>query len=339
MVTSPNTSWPEITTTTLYNRSGKLADNITKNNALLQRLSRKGKIKPFDGGQAIVQELEYSENGTYRRYSGYDELNISPSDTFTAAQFAIAQAAVAVSISGLEMLQNSGENKMIDLLEARIANAERTFQNAISTDCYSDGTADGSKQIGGLQLLVADAPTTGTVGGINRATWHFWRNQLFDFSVNSLTPGSTTIQTAMNQLYLLLSRQSDKPDLIVADNLYFRYYWESLQAIQRITSDNMAQAGFMSLKFMNADVVYDGGFQGVTSATTWPSSGATGGAPASHMYFLNTDYIYFRPHKDRNMVPLEPDRFSVNQDAMVKLIAWAGNMTLSNAFLQGVIIA
>lgn len=60
---SPNTNWGEITTTTLYNRSRQLADNVTKNNALLRRLSMKGKIKPVDGGQAIVQELEYSENG------------------------------------------------------------------------------------------------------------------------------------------------------------------------------------------------------------------------------------------------------------------------------------
>jgi hypothetical protein len=27
----------------------------------------------------------------------------------------------------------------------------------------------------------------------------------------------------------------------------------------------------------------------------------------------------------------------VNQDAMVKLIGWAGNMTTSNSFLQGVL--
>jgi len=103
----PNTNWSEITTTTLYNRSRKLADNVTKNNALLRRLSQKGKVKTFDGGQAIVQEIEYSENGTYMRYSGYDVLNITPSDVFTAAQYSIAQAAVAVSISGLEQLQNT----------------------------------------------------------------------------------------------------------------------------------------------------------------------------------------------------------------------------------------
>jgi hypothetical protein len=74
-VSVPNTNWSEITTTTLFNRSGKLADNVTKNNALLRRLSQKSKVKTFDGGQAIVQEIEYSENGTFKRYSG---LSLAP---------------------------------------------------------------------------------------------------------------------------------------------------------------------------------------------------------------------------------------------------------------------
>lgn len=63
----PNTNWGEVTTTTLFNRSKKLQDNVSKNNALLRRLSAKGKIKTFDGGQAIIQEMEYSENGTFKR--------------------------------------------------------------------------------------------------------------------------------------------------------------------------------------------------------------------------------------------------------------------------------
>jgi len=318
---SPNLS--EIITTTLRNRTGKLANNVSKNNAILNRLNKKGNVKPAAGGRTIVQELEYAENSTYKRYSGYEALNISPSDVFTAAEFDWKQGAVAVSISGLEQLQNSGKERIIDLLESRIKNAERTMANNMSADFYSDGTADGGKQIGGLQSLVADTPTN-TVGGINRSTWSFWKNYTFDATTDGgAAATNSNIQSYMNRVWLATVRGTDRPDLIIADNVYYRLYWESLQAIQRITSTDMAEAGFSSLKFMDADVVFDGGYGG--------------NAPANHMYFLNTDYIFWRPHTDRNMVPLDPDRFSVNQDAMVKLIAFAGNMTLSNAFTQGVL--
>lgn len=319
---SPNLD--EITTTTLRKRSKKLADNVTTNTALLFRLREKGKVKPVSGGRTILQEISYAENGTYKRYSGYEGLDITPSDVFTAAEFNLKQAAVAVVMSGLEMLQNAGDEAVIDLLEARVENAEQTMVNNISADIYSDGTADGGRQIGGLQLLVSDAGT-GTVGGINSSTWSFWQNYVFDFSSNSLTPGSTTIQQAMNTAWLNLTRNREAPDLIVADNTYFNYYWQSLQAIQRIQNADLGKAGFNALKFMNADVVADGG--------------KGGDAPSNHMYFLNTDYLCFRPHSKRNFVPLAPDRYSTNQDALVKLIAFAGNMTVSNRSMQGALVA
>lgn len=333
---SPNLS--EIVTTTLRSRTGKLADNVTRNNALLDRLRERGNVKPFSGGRTIVEEIEYNQNGTYKRYSGYEVLNIAPSDVFTSAEYPIRQSAVAVSISGLEMLQNSGKEAVIDLLSSRIKNAERTFMNGLAYDVYSDGTATG--QMTGLQALISTAPTSGTIGGIDRSTWVFWRN----IAYSAVTDGgaaatSANIQRYMNTLAIQLVRGNDGPDLIVADNNYYRLYLESLQAIQRVTDEKAAAAGFSSLKYYGAgrsiDVVLDGGFQGYSSDT----NPTTGGAPTNSMYFINTNYLHYRPHRDRNMVPLDPDRFSVNQDAMVKLIAWAGNMTVSNSRLQGVLTA
>ncbi len=79
-----------------------------------------------------------------------------------------------------------GKERMINLLDSRIGNAERTMTNNISNDCYSTGTADGGKQIGGLQLLVADIADSGTVGGIDPATWAFWRNNVKSFATEAL---------------------------------------------------------------------------------------------------------------------------------------------------------
>jgi hypothetical protein len=321
----PSPNLDEIITTTLEHREKKLADNMSDNNIIWNRLAGKGKVKTVSGGRKIYQELEYAENGTFGWYSGYDQLNISPQDVFTTAEFDWKQASAAVSINGLEQLQNSGDEALIDLLEARIENAEKSMKNGLAAGLYSDGTGSGGKEIGGLQLLVADTPTSGTVGGINRANWTFWRNQTFDASDAGAAASAANIQTYMNQLYMQLVRGTDKPDLIIADNAYFRFYWESLTANQRFTNEKLSGTGFDNLRFMSADVVFDGGIGGA--------------CPANHMYFLNTDYIYLRPHKDRQFKPLGSDRFATNQDAMVKLIGWAGNMTISGAQFQGVLKA
>ena len=220
---------------------------------------------------------------------------------------------------------------MIDLIEGRVKNAENTLTSLIAQGVYSDGSQP--KEIGGLQLLVADSPSTGTVGGIDRATWQFWRNIAFSSTTNGGAPAtSANIRRYMDQIYVQLVRGTDRPDLLVADNNYWLLYNESLQPLQRITNAKMAEAGFMNLKYMDADVVLDGGFQGFSSDPV-----PVGGVPANTMYFLNTKYVYYRPHRARNFVPLNPDRYSVNQDAVVKLQGWAGNMTISNSRLQGVL--
>jgi len=339
---APNLS--EVVTTTLRNRTGVLQDNVSRNNALLARLNKKGRIKSFSGGRTIVQELNYANNTTFTWYSGYQTVNINPSQVFTAAEFPIRQAALAVSISGLEELQNSGEEAIIDLLESRVENGEQTFMNGLSNGVYGDGSVAGS--IGGLQLLVAASPTTGTVGGIDRSQWAFYRNLVFSALTNGgAATSSANIIQYMNSLWVQLVRGRDFPDLLVADNNMYTFYLNAMQSIQRVTTEggapDLAEAGYTSLKFLNSDVVLDGGFQGFSNDPipfqTSSSTTAVGGVPSSFMYFLNTNYIHWRPHAARNMVPLDPDRFSVNQDAMVRLLGWAGNMTLSNAFLQGLL--
>ncbi len=318
----PNLS--EIVATTLDNRSKALADNVSKSHALLDRLESKGKAKPADGGRRIIQEIEFAENGTFNWYSGYDPLNIAPQEVFSAAEYDWKQCAVAVTISGLEELQNSGEEQIIDLLEARIGNSERTMKNQMGLAVYGDGTAAGGKAIGGLALLVADV-NTGIVGNINRANWSFWRNQAFDATTDFGAAATTAnILSYMNRTWLTIVRGNEKPDLIMADNNYYRLYWEALTPQQRFTSARMAEAGFESLKYQSADVVFDGGIGG--------------GCPVNHMYFLNTDYIYLRHHTKRRYVALgQKERFSTNQDAMVKLMGWAGNMTLSGGMMQAVL--
>ena len=320
----------ELITTTLRNRTHKLADNVTRNNAILRQLSKRSTgLMPFDGGRTILQEIDYANNTNATWYSGYETVAINPQETFTSAEFDIKQLMVAVSVSGLETLQNAGAERSINLVASRVENAERTMQNNVALGMYSDGTAFGGKIIGGLQLLVADTPTN-TVGGISRSTWPFWAN-----IAASITNTAAGIQASMDNLWVQLVRGTDRPKMIMADNTAYSTFVQSMQLIQRVTDPDWAQAGFTNLAFMgNTPVILDGGYQGSTAPPPGPG---TGGAPSTHMYFLNTDYLFFRPHKDRNMEVMDPDRYSTNQDAVIKLIGWAGNMTMSNGFLQGVL--
>jgi len=329
----------DIIATTIQSRTGIIADNVTSNNALLMRLKQRGNIKTFSGGNTIFQELSFASNGNAGWYAGYETLPIAAQDVISSAEYVIKQAACPVTISGLEQLQNAGKEQIIDLLDSRVQVAEDSMANLIASGLYSDGSAAGGKQIDGLLQQVVKVPTSGTVGGINRANWGFWRNQVFAaVATGGAATTAANIQTYFNRMWAKLVRGNDRPDLIMVDNVYWGFYMASLQAIQRFTGTDTAKLGFVTVKFMDADVVLDGGMQ-----INWNSTGSGGSSgtapsavPASQAYFLNTKYMFYRPHAQRNMVPLSPgQRYSVNQDASVQILAWAGNLTSSGLQFQG----
>jgi hypothetical protein len=316
-----NGTFTELVTTTLRNHKKGIKDNITNRNALLNRMYKKGNYRTEDGGLSIVEPLDYNSNSTYQRYSGWDFLNVAQSDVLSAAEFSWKQIAIHVVASGLELRTNSGDSALEKLVSARIKNAMRTFENNFSSDLYSAGSL--TNQIGGLQAIVADT-NTNTIGGIDANAWTFWRNTVYDFSVDSVTASATTIESSMLKLWLQIDRgPSDQPDLIVFDTAYYTFFENSQTSIKRYASAESAQGGFVTLKYKNADVIYD------TSAT---------GIPANHGYFLNTNYLKLVVHGDADMETMEK-KTPINQDGEVIPVIWQGNLTVSNRKLQGVMIA
>ena len=253
----------DIIATTIESRTKTIADNVTKNNALLAKMSMGGRIKTVSGGHKIYQELSFAENGNAGWYSGYDLLPVAAQDVISAAEFEFKQAACPVVISGLEMLQNSGKEQMIDLLEGRIGVAESTMANLCSEGLYSDGTGSGGKEITGLDAMISTTPTTGVYGGIDRATWTFWRNKYTAVAITS-----ANVQVQMNTMWASLVRGQERPDLIIVDNTFWGDYVASLQAQQRFMGTETGKLGFPTLKYMDADVVLDGGIGGFATTDT-----------------------------------------------------------------------
>ena len=320
----PNSTWTEITSTTLADYRETLADNVLAHIPFLKRLQEKGNTDEANGGYTLLENLMYAENGTFSWYNGYMQLNVAASNTISSAQFDWRQANANVVISGLEQMQNNGREAKISLIKSRILGAEKTMQNNIGKSLFYSNTESSGLAIGGLQFLVPDLPTaSSTVGGIAQDTNSWWQSQFYDFSTNSVTASATTIQHAMNLVWHKCLRGTDKPDAVVGGLTYYLYYLESLQTNQRFTDVNAkASAGFPGgIKYNTADMYYD------------PSE-----TSGTRIYFLNTDYFHYRPHEDRNFVT-DPEKASVNQDAVVIPVYWGGNLTCSNRSLQGVVCA
>lgn len=320
---SPSTVFTEMVTTTDRNWSTDVPDNVSKNNALLNVLKKKGKISTVSGGFEIARPLEYAENGTYQRYSGYDGLNTNASDVLTTVKYEMRQIALHVTASGREIRMNMGsKERMIDLVKARKANALKTAANQFSIDLYSDGSL--SEQIGGLGNVLQSAGT-GTVGGIDSSTWTFWKNKFKEMTgtnpaASPSAANAASMKADMNAFWLTLNRGADKPDLIIMSHDFYALYELGEQQLQRYMDADLAQSGFQTLKYKSANVIFD---DNTNFSTT-----------SEKAYFLNTDYLYLVQHSEAKWTP-DDEKRPVNQDAVVIPIYWMGNLVCTNRALQG----
>ncbi|MBW9076944.1 MULTISPECIES: phage major capsid protein [Rhizobium/Agrobacterium group] len=315
----PSAIFTEMVSTTLRNSAKEVADNVSKHNALLNVLKKKGRVINLDGGTEIQIPLEYAENSTYQRYAGFDTLNVNQSDIVTSAKYDWAQVALHVVASGAELRKNAGRSQMINLVKTKKANVLKTAANNFSVDAYSDGSL--ANQIGGLAQII-QSNGQGTVGGINSATWTFWQNKFLEIAgSNAYT--KDTLKGEFNKLWLRLTRGADKPDLIVLSHDFYSVYESGEQQLQRYMDEDMANSGFANLKYKSAQVIFDDN----ANFTTTAEKG----------YFLNTDYLYIAQHKEAQWSQ-DDEKKPVNQDAVVIPYYWMGNMVCSNRSLQGVLL-
>lgn len=308
----------QLVTTTLQNYHKQIYDNVTNNNALLALMKMGKRIRVISGGRTVVCPLAYAEED-FNWYSGLDPLPRAEKETISEAEYAPALAAASITLSGEDLAKNRGREAILNLLEGKIDNAERTLDNNISVGLYSDGSV--AKQLIGLQALVSDTPATGIVGGIDPAVWTFWQNKVANAIIAGTDPDAdfVAVRSALNTMWLNLTRGRDRPDLILADAEFYDTYETGLQVNQRYTSAKLGKLGFTTLKYKDADFVYDS-----------TDSGNPGGA-----YMLNTNYMKFEIYRGRNFQPLNLPDSTPDMDAITRHVAFMGALTLGNRSLQG----
>lgn len=304
-----NTNFDTILATTLNNHLPKLEDNIFTARPLAYFLKEAGQIRTIDGGAKIVLPLVHALNSTAGSYLGYDVIPTTPQDGFSAAEYAWSQYAASISISGLEERQNSGDEAVIDLLEAKIMQAEESITEGLDVMFFGDGTGNSNKNWNGLANLVAQNATA--VGGIDPSTDTFWQSKI------NTTSEVLSISRMTNQ-FNTQAVGNDQPNVILTTQTLYEKYESLLQPAVRYEDTKVANAGFQNLTFKGKPVTYD------VNCTS------------GYMYFLNSKYLRLVGHKDEWFSPT-PFVRPENQNARYAQILLTGELTVSNRARQGVL--
>lgn len=305
-------------------RSSGYVDLVSDANVVLALLRQKNGWKTYNG-PTIRERLMYQLHGSYVRYSGFEYLTPVHAEIISDAEFVPKQSAVVFSLSMEEILANSGSDaQLLDVFATHMEAAEMELENKVTEDIHSDGTADGGRQIGGLQLILPDNPATGTYGGINRANVTAWRPTSYDVSgvswdhTTETTVNAKGVHAMFSQVVRERSKGKKGPDLFLASEAHYGAFEASLQAIQRISDGGgVGKLGFPSLKFYGGgrsiDVVLEGGIGSYM--------------PDDITYVLDTSSLAMRYHPQRNFSKMGGKQRPINQDAIVQQIGFMGELT------------
>lgn len=328
MPINPLTHYQQVLSMALEERSSGYEDLVSNQIALFALMKKKGLIKNYSGPR-IRQTLQIGKP-TGQWYSGYDFLDNPPVELFNDAYWTPKMLAVPISLTNEEILNNAGENQIMDVLESYMDVAETTLTETLETGLYSDGTANNGKQITGLAAAVPIVTNTGTYGGIDRATYALWRTTSFDANSFNTAIGtqvnSTTIRPFLTQIFLQRSRGRQSADILLMSAEHYAAYDASLVAAQRIT-DMRGTATMNGLGFNN--LAYIGAGREVSVVM---GSGIGSAMPANTTFGLNSDTLRLRVNPLRNMDKLFPGdgMMPINQDAIAQFIGWMGELTMTN---------
>lgn len=304
-----NADFDALLTTTLKNYQKQLTDNVFTDRVFTWYLNDKAAVK-LRGGSKIVEPLIYDDNSTFGSYSGYDPIALTPQEGISAAEFDWKQIAVSVAISGIEEAKNAGEEQVLDLLDAKVMQAQETVKEGLNTMLFADGSGNSGKDFSGLAAVVSAAADLGGIGYTDNAWWRSY----VESTATALTEGQ------MRTAYNTVSKGNDHPDMILTTQTLFEKYESLLTPNVRYADVKMANLGFQNLMFKGAPVAYD-------SACT-----------AGVMYFLNSKYIRLVGHSNKWFAQT-PFVRPENLDARYSLIMSYGNLTCRNRSRLGKLTA
>lgn len=310
----------------------KFQDNLTTKTPLFTKFTEKEGLVPVEGGKELTFPVILA-NGNAGSYYGDDVLTVSRPGGLQPLVYNWKQFYSTIVIDGVEEIMNAGESEAASLLEGRMSQGELTTAEVFEQMLCGDGTGnvggDGvARDWNGLQNLIADDPTTGSIGGLSRVTYSKLRNQVYSTAVSAFNT-SQAGRNAMTTLWVNCKHGNRVPNFAVTTDAIWVLFQLSLNNNERYVMEGadkkLANAGFPNIVFMGGTTVVSSNF-----------------SPASHMYMMRvakpkTDGgIFLVVSKSRNFKLgkfIEP----VDQDKRVAKVLTAGQFATDAPYLNGVI--
>ena len=112
-------------------------DNITNSNALMKALEGKGFKRSAPGGRLFECPLEFALNSNMQMVGESQELDTTRVSVFDCARYDPKICAGTISYTELQKLQNSGDDRKIDLVAGLIENGRKSHISLLNTQSWN----------------------------------------------------------------------------------------------------------------------------------------------------------------------------------------------------------
>lgn len=307
-------------TTTWQNMKNKVADQVFDGSPFWFWLRDKGKLKTQEGGKWISEPLRFAKSERIKYIGRGGTVVLSDQEFLSVATYEWRYLTDSIVRFGVDDQQNRGKHEIINLMNAKLDTSKDSLADEMELSLFDD---DGSRSTDALAFnslkdIVADDPTTGTVGGIDRSTNSWWQNQFKDMAgLSFAVHGNIEMRTMFNNCGKNLKGQF--PDIIVSGQTPYERYEDSVQEQKRITNQKLGDAMFENIQFKGIPMVW------------------SPGCANTRMYFLNTGFFSFTydPAMFFDMTEWKPIPDQVNDKAAQ--VITAGNLVSGRLRVHGVL--
>lgn len=329
-------------------------DFYVKEDPLIQNIQEKpllaalkDKQKAFPGGQGYISlpvqgAVAADQAGFFAGYSHTDQVGFVHPDNILRAKYPwrevhagivldyteLKQRGVSIVDGKLPSAPTSQEIQIVkDYVKAVLTNDfGESWARSMNNMCWKNGTQD-AKQMPGLLAVIDDDPTTGTVGGLDRATYAWWRHRALVGS-NAITPSasnSTLIQT-LNSEMVQLMRYGGRPDIAFAGSdflaaLRTELFGKAQFSVTGLSKKDETNIGVADVPLNNLVFKYD---------PTLDSLGL-----AKRAFILDSRHVSLQPMEGQDMIVQKPVR-PYDQYVLLKAVTWTGALTFDQLNCHGV---
>lgn len=161
----------------------ELHDAIYNDVALIRWMDRQGGIVRGETGDGIYIQLEKSKETTFEAGFLNQPYTIAGQDLYRPGFQDYGQYHGSLALDWVTEKKNAGQEALIKYLTQGKNALIKHSKDVINTDLYSGSGS--SPAIVGLETLIAETPSSGTVHGIDRSTQTWFRNKSKDSTVST----------------------------------------------------------------------------------------------------------------------------------------------------------